>query len=204
MTKPRTIHQAPSSNSPAKLRNAIYALICAGSDEHAYLHTRSRGNLAHGSSLLRVNRQDRNEFMAVLCTTVPSIQAHVKDFDFAHIITFFNRCDEIELKSLKRAEGTSGDKRTMSITLDVEPKVHYFFDRLRRWVNRSASPEKKGTDIEVCYRLRSYEHGAARDLAFVVARLMEVTGHDRKMQVFEQVSTALDPSKSFVYLDGHF
>lgn len=142
----------PFLRLPAELRNHIYALVCGGEDDKAYLTFRSRGDLAHaGSGLARVSRQVRNEFLPVLSSSVPIIDAQVKDFDFAHIVTFFNRCTEPELRKLPTVDASEGSERIMRITVYVTDNAKYGLLSLRRWINRIGNPEKKGTDLKLEY-----------------------------------------------------
>ena len=92
---------SPFLRPPAELRNEIYLHVCSSEGEKAYLTTRNRAKLSYRSTLLRVNHQICGEFSAVLHKHVPTIVVRVTDFDFGHVITFLNRCEDFELKTLQ-------------------------------------------------------------------------------------------------------
>lgn len=125
---------------PAELRSYIYALGCLDEDEKTYLGFRSRGNLAHaGSWLPRVSKQVRDEFLPILSSTVPTINAQVRDFDFAHIVTLPNRCDKTEPKKLSTIDATEGNE------FDFGPVI-YLFNRCER-LNLVTLPSSITNDI---------------------------------------------------------
>lgn len=108
---------------PAELRNRIYEYVAVNSG--AELAPRTRGKLVTKTALGQVSKQVRNEFLAVLYVSVPTIKAHVFDFDFAHIVTFLNKLSDRELSALP----------TLSIPTHRKLCVH--IEVRRGWGSRS-------------------------------------------------------------------
>lgn len=79
-------------------------------------------------------------------TSVPIVQTVVKNFRFAHIITFLNRLSDIELERMTAVNAT----RTLLITLEF-PDEYPDLPQLYRWLNRSEHPTKKGAKIDFQY-----------------------------------------------------
>lgn len=144
----------PLLRLPAELRNEIYLFVCGCEGEKAYLTTRNRAKLSHRSALLRVSRQVREEFTAILHKHVPTIVARVTDFDFGHVITFLNRCEDIELKTLQNTT-TGSESREMVIELRFGKCTLDLTERWHRWINRASCPEKKGSGLKAEYQLKS-------------------------------------------------
>jgi len=138
---------SPLLQLPAELRNDIYEYIAV--DACAELHPRTRGKLASRSTLCRVSKQVRDEYHAVLYMTTPYIKAHVKDFDFGHIVTFLNKLSDRELNALP----------TLSIPTQRKLHIHTHIteacpgnpEGLQKWLLRCQHPTKKGTRIDVDY-----------------------------------------------------
>jgi len=86
-------------NLPAELCNMIYGYTIPSSP--FTLTPRTRGRLASTSALMLVCRQTKAEFSAQLYAQSTTIVAHVKDYNFGHIVSFFNKPSETELKVLK-------------------------------------------------------------------------------------------------------
>lgn len=182
----------PLLRLPAELRNHIYALVCGGEDEKAYLSFRSRGNLAHaGSALARVNKQVRSEFLPILSSTVPIINAQVRDFDFAHVVTFFNRCEEYELKKLLTLNATEGSERTMKITVYMTDHAKYTLRGLRRWINRIGRPEKKGTDLKLEYRVLTDYPMEPKHIRNIVLDMKSDYQDQKQLDVLQDLSDKL-------------
>ncbi|KAK5740796.1 hypothetical protein LTR17_004386 [Elasticomyces elasticus] len=147
-------HATPNEHSPflslpAELRNLIYAF--SAQESSAVLIHHARGRLISDSPLMRVNRQVRNEYTSVLYLTAPLITAHVRSWDFAHVVTFLNRLSDRELAALPSQQVPS-ERRILA-------KLHFdgpvLTERLDRWLNRREHPTKKGTSMVVSYVVHS-------------------------------------------------
>ena len=145
----------PLLDLPAELRDVIYANIAANDDGITRIDKRKPGNLLSNSAMRMVNKQIREEFTSALYLSAPNITTTVQDFDFRHIVTFFNRLSDLELNALSstRAQSSPTAIRKLTIHLTVSQKCPW--DRqylyLDRWLNRCAHPTKKGTNVRVVY-----------------------------------------------------
>jgi hypothetical protein len=132
---------------PPELRNLVYAEVARG--RVAYL---KKGTLTDNSSLLQVNTQVHDEYIPMLIQFAKAIKTDVIDFDFRHIVTFFNRLSAAELSALPSL--TRPDGRSVEISL----LFSYILNRsddylLRRWLNRASSTTKNGTMLDFQYTL---------------------------------------------------
>ena len=148
---------------PAELRVHIYEAVSEG--EAAFLAARSRGCLATTAVIPRVNRQLREEFPHHVYLNASVIVARVYCFDFRHLVTFFNRLSAKELRSLATSSRLPDSRKLMvernlgPIPKDLKrdhgliiPQIglgNFFL--LRTWLNRSAHPTKKRTEVEISY-----------------------------------------------------
>ena len=134
---------------PPELRNAIYA--DAAQDTSVRLSRKStHRTLTTGSALARVNKQVRDEFLSVAMVTA-SIETTARDFDFRHIVTFLNRLDDAELKTLSSITIPSERRVIIGLVLTEADTILY----LGRWLNRAAHPTKKGTNLNYEYKIVS-------------------------------------------------
>ncbi|KAK3700973.1 hypothetical protein LTR37_015679 [Vermiconidia calcicola] len=137
----------PLLKLPAELRNNVYEKV--SEDTTAYISKRTRGRLACSSSLLRVSRQVRDEFLPILMLHASEIVAKVEEFNFRHLVTFLNRLSDLELKSLSTSAQVSS--RTIRIELQMRNPQVVDLPLLVRWLKRTAHPTKRGTQIEISY-----------------------------------------------------
>ena len=131
---------------PAELRDLIYDLVAASAG--ATLRPRSHGHLSSPSGLSSLCKQVCVEYHAALCRSAP-ITAYVRDLDFSHVITFFNKLAPNELLALP-SRATSTDRHFqvhLECTLEGTPHG----EGLRRWLNRFKHPTKPGTDVAISY-----------------------------------------------------
>ncbi len=99
--------------------------------------------------IARVNKQLRSEFLEVASTDAPEIVAKVDDFDFRHVVTFFNRLSERGHRTLLGEIQDAGERR-MLIKLNVRWTSYptgrlldvFYPELLMRWVRRKLYVEK--------------------------------------------------------------
>lgn len=98
---------------------------------------------------MRVNKQVAGEYLSMVYLTATEIQAHVRDFNFAHIVTFFNKLSDHELSALPSVNVTSS--RAINVHVHVTENCPANPEGLQRWLLRSENATKKGTRVEVGY-----------------------------------------------------
>ena len=137
----------PFLDLPAELRDNIYKYVAEG--ETICLESRGRGNAISRSAMLRLNRQIHQEFMPILNLYAP-IVSRSQNFGFRHIVTFWNKLDDLELQSLLTTiDGPAVRSVHINISTDHYDSAHGVL--LRRWVKQAGYPAKKCTKIEVLY-----------------------------------------------------
>lgn len=185
---------------PAELRNKIYTLVCREEATTGLLSARTKGQLISKSPLaLHTSRQLRREFHALFSFTVPEIIARVRDFDFGPVIFFFNHCERINLQTLRPDQHGTDDastSRTMVVDLELTENAHYFTDRLQRWLNRFRRPadEKKGTDLQLVYRVvdGATIQALHRSREIVRGARRRYEGEEKQMEVIEGIVDAIE------------
>ena len=131
-------------------------------------------------------------FQGVLFVKVPEIIVKVKDFDFSHVIRFFNRLDDVGLKLLPGHHyHTDAAKRKMIVRLELTKHSHLHIDRLRRWIKRSANPAKKGAQINAEYDVVGGNEELLRRIMGIVEDLHEVYGDHRQRAVLVSMHEGL-------------
>lgn len=123
---------------------------------YAFLRPGNHGRLDQRCALPKVCRLVRQEFLAVLYTSV-DILTRVSNFNFAHIVTFFNRLQDSELNTLPLSVSRSDRRMLVSLEFPLNRGgVRTFHARLEahlnRWLNRLEHPTKKGVNVNVTYR----------------------------------------------------
>ena len=138
---------------PAELRNRIYHFVLA---DHPQARLKAGSPiLASQSTLPRVNKQVRAEYLAILHLFAPETVAQVRNLDFRHIVTFFNKLAKSELAALSKKSSAPRLERPMMIELafdDIDVGLRgylpeYFF----RWLRRLEHPTKPGTTVAMHY-----------------------------------------------------
>ncbi|KAK5123220.1 hypothetical protein LTR85_003419 [Meristemomyces frigidus] len=193
------IGSSPLLDLPAELRNDIYEYVAINSG--AALHRRTKGKLASGTALCRVSKQVRDEYQAVLYISAPIIDAHVKNFDFSHIVTFLNKLSERELSALPTLN--SPTHRKLRIHLEITRECPQNPEGLQKWLVRREHPTKKGKRINVEYTASGDQtvmwvcgqiDGAAyyvhHRLAFKLVQLEDLEG-GREDRVYQELSKVL-------------
>ena len=132
---------------PIELRQHIYGFVAK--DTTAHLHHRTRGKLVSQCGLKRVSHQVHDEYESVLYLAAGKIAAHVKDFDFAHMVRFMNCLSEREMKTLAIL-GLPGT-RVLHISIDITKECPRNPEGLQKWLVRCQNPNKKGTQLEKDY-----------------------------------------------------
>ena len=136
----------------AELRDMIYACIVE-TDTPARLDRRNRGKLIVISAMSQTSKQVRQEITSATYLYAPII-ADVRNLDFRHIVTFFNKLSDLELRYLSGTTANKNPERKITIEL--------FFTQdylkaassglfLDRWLNRIEHPTKKGTKVDFSY-----------------------------------------------------
>ncbi|KAK3670033.1 hypothetical protein LTR78_010064 [Recurvomyces mirabilis] len=144
----------PILDLPAELRNAIYEY--AALDATAVVRPNVRGKVLSNSPLTRVSHQVREEYSSMLLLTAPTITAHVKDLDFAHIVALLNRLSDQELRALPSI--TLPSDRSIRINLHITEACATHSDTLTRWLLRLEHPTKSGTNLNITYRALGIHH----------------------------------------------
>lgn len=181
-----------------EIRNNIYACVME-QEPQAYFKPASSSKLYCKSSLARVNRQVREEFTSLLPTT--GIVAEVKDFNFGHVITFFNKLDEVHLKALPTRENI-GIRARNSMTIELTITKKSFWEGkswrdLQRWLNRLEDPAKKGGDVAITYhlnnsRLTDAKRRSTRNALLLLPRLLNGVNAGRRVEEVEGMASACE------------
>ena len=107
--------------------------------------------LTDRSGLLEVSAQLREEYLPILILNAPKIQIEVTNFDFRHAVTFINRLSTIELSTLPTF--TTPSTRKIEVMLIISKGATKNQALLRRWLNRAGNTTKKGTSLDISYKL---------------------------------------------------
>lgn len=191
-TAPEPLPPCKLFELPAELRNKIYEYVAL--DSKAVLHFKRRGKLATSSALIRTARQINDEYFGMLYVTAPEIRATVKDFDFGHIITFFNTLSERELNALPTLNKPTS--RKLLIRVEVTEICPAYPDSLHRWLRRCQNTTKKGTNIDVQYSLtgnRDFTRGAIRPFAWgMQPQIREPASYSPVGKVYDSLQKRID------------
>ena len=133
---------------PAELRNKVYEHVASYSDTGLRIGATV---LASSSALPEVSKQVRDEFLAQVFLTAPTIRVLVRNFDFSHIVTFFNRLSDSELRALPTTNLPTDRKMTIEIT--ITNAIWYHTEGLFRGLRRLDHPTKKGTSVDVSHKV---------------------------------------------------
>ena len=138
-------------NLPAELRDMIYACIVE-TDTPARLDRRNKGKLIVISAMSQTSKQVRQEITSATYLYAP-IVADVRNLDFRHIVTFFNKLSDLELRYLSGTTANNNPERKITIELffTQDYKVGSSGPFLDRWLNRIEHPTKKGTKVDFSY-----------------------------------------------------
>lgn len=175
---------------PAELRDHVYTYIMEA-ESQAYLRSSGHGKPFCKSALTRVNRQLREEVAAVLNLGHTGLIAEVRNFDFSHLITYFNRTDDYELMKLP----TTANPNKHKLTIELLFTDRYSLDevtaaKLQRWLNRLDHPFKKGANVVVNYRLSPSTSLRFRDVNIKSFQFNINT--DRKSKAYRAIRTVLN------------
>lgn len=172
---------------PAELHNEIYAHVCGGKREKAFLKAHNRGNLVYKSPLALLNKQIRREALPIVYMAVPRIEVRVKDFNFAHVVAFFNKCDDRELQTLPGTGTASGTQRKVMVTVEITDSTPNCMDGLRCWVKRAAQPEKQGSTVSMQYQMAAGPNVETFCVFNAIAKMKNVTEDVRQAQVLTSI-----------------
>lgn len=131
---------------PRELFDMILSHVAA--DAGAILR-RNSTDLRSPSGLMGVSHSVRDQYQSVLNISALEIKTEVKEFDFSHIVKFFNKLSDRELSTLPTI--TLPSERKFIITL--MPTAATNPESLHRWLLRLDSTTKKGTKIAADYTL---------------------------------------------------
>ena len=113
---------------PRELRDEIYKQVAL--EDEAFIHFQSAGQLTSRMPLTHVSRQIREEYEEALYSIAPTIKTIVNDFDFTHILNFFDKLSDGELKRLPGQKGP----RELQITLKLTSQCRDNLDKLQSWL----------------------------------------------------------------------
>ena len=129
---------------PAELRNLVYEKIAEA--QRARFRQKE---LTDRTGILDINDRLKYEYFPILLLHAGQIEADVTNFNFQHVVTFLNRLSETEVNALPTVVRPT--LRTIKISLRVSNDLAYNDKLLRRWLDRTTHPTKKGTMLDVTY-----------------------------------------------------
>lgn len=163
----------------------------------AVLRSDNKGKLSCRSALPRVCRVVRQEFLSILYLSV-DVEARVMNWDFGHIVTFFNQLQDAELRALPSLKSSSN--RDITIKLHSMPAIttremyhyqHHLNERIDRWLNRIEHPTKKGVHANISYARGTWATGDAhRWIAALKQKQNDITS-DKKWNELNKIVAAL-------------
>jgi hypothetical protein len=148
-------------NLPQEIRDHIYTFIAR--ETTATIVRQAPGEIISSHPLCHTSKQIRSEFKAILYLEAGHLVAKVQNFDFRHIVTFFNRLSEREHKTLLALTPSEDQKpykirkRVLEIELGIKraEEVWNIYagndEYLRRWIKRAGHPTKQGANVECVY-----------------------------------------------------
>ncbi|KAK5134452.1 hypothetical protein LTR08_006499 [Meristemomyces frigidus] len=140
---------SPFFELPAELRNEVYEYVALSAG--AQLRPRFRGRLISATALCRVSKQVRKEYEAALYVSASRITAHVRNFDFGHLVTYLNKLTGRELSALPMLNIPS--QRTLEVHVYITQSCSTNPEGLRKWLRRCLHSTKKGTKMDVQYTI---------------------------------------------------
>lgn len=105
-----------------ELRSKVLSLA-ARRDGRATLKRYSRGILSSTDAIGLVSKQLREEYLGVLYQHAQVTLAYVVDFDFRHVVTYFNKLDAAEVRALAKKSPNISKSQGPS-----EKKIFYLAD----------------------------------------------------------------------------
>ena len=163
------------------------------------------------SPLALVNWSIRTEVLETALTCSSSIVMPVRNFDFAHVVAFLNKCSTHQLAQFTRSAASKSPERIIHFRLDYFP--HPLQDQrplhksLHRWIARAASPGKKGAGIDFRY---SCDIARQKPLTIVPSQTAAIffflmkyedvkVWHPRSIKEAEKISTAMNDASAQAY-----
>ncbi|KAF2484447.1 hypothetical protein BDY17DRAFT_295643 [Neohortaea acidophila] len=121
---------------PPELRNLIYEYISL--DSGACILSSNDGRPSSPAPLSLTSRTVYEEYQSVLYNSAPCLTAHVRDFDFAHVIQFLDNLSEREARNNARNDllgsGNLLMRRHLTIVLSLTDKCRQHLDQLHAWL----------------------------------------------------------------------
>jgi hypothetical protein len=130
---------------PAELRNVVYEKIA---EEQTARIRSAKVLLSDGSGLVKAGPELRDEYLPILLLHASKIEARVHDFEFGPVITVLNQLSSAEINALPTV--THPGTRKIEIQLFIN---YGLAGMLKRWLNRAGHGEKKGTMLDISYKV---------------------------------------------------
>jgi hypothetical protein len=152
-----TPQSIPFLGFATEIRNHIYSYV-AEDDSEIYIDEQNLGKLKSASTMAVLNKQVREEYISLLDANSPSIHAVVRDFDFSHVITFYNRLQE---KAPRELYKDADALRTHNLTIHLKFTPDHISDPFElcssEWFDFDNQPmwrgSQNGTCVDVHYRV---------------------------------------------------
>lgn len=153
---PDTLDPKPSFrflDLPTELRAHI--LSFAAQNGTALLKRSSRGHISTADPIALASKQLRFEYLDVLPSHAQTTLVHVRDFDFRHLVAYFNRLTKAEKAALPTTttatKAAPKQHRTLRVLLELTANLNWWDCYLARWLKRRRAARKTGADAEVEY-----------------------------------------------------
>jgi hypothetical protein len=155
--KPRTSENTrnkrfPFLSLPPELRNIVYGYVAEGCTATIAKH----GTMIELGNPMPLSPQIDYEYRSVVALYAKTIKTDVYDFDFRHIVTFINHLSAAELSVMPDITGSNS--KSSIVSLNFRPTNFEDDYLMRRWLNRTKHATKKGTKLDITYRLRTVQY----------------------------------------------
>lgn len=120
LDKPAVCHLA---NLPPELRDQIYECVMRNEPQIWLTGSRPRKPLFK-SNLVRTNRQIRKELTSLMRVGATDIVAEVKNYDFGHIISWFNKLSGENLRALPNTTSIKANGHNFIIKLSMTRRLY--------------------------------------------------------------------------------
>lgn len=135
ITKPQTI---PFLELPAEIRNIIYSYVVED-DAYLKIDASNPGKLTTTSPISTLNNEIRDEYISMLEIEASNIHAAVHDFNFDHIITFYDHLlEHLQQKS-------ASEHMILTIHLTFSPSYFSQTYHLKKggWLKKRKNPAQR-------------------------------------------------------------
>ncbi|KAK4506472.1 hypothetical protein PRZ48_000204 [Zasmidium cellare] len=147
----------------AELRNEIYSLVLQDypiAQIARYSGIDNRPGLRTSCPLFYASRQIHKEMKSMLVAEATSIAATVHDFDFGHIITYFDNVSNLDFKALNQGNTSDSVSITLNLSFTNPNAIWMTMDEWdgyvmwTHWVRETA----EGVAVDVSYRAKCLAH----------------------------------------------